>query len=376
MARIFLFLIILVQLEAKTVCLNMIVKNESAVIERCLNSVKPMIDYWVIVDTGSTDGTQEIIKKFMKDIPGELYEQPWVNFGYNRNEALKLARHKADYVLFIDADEVISGEIDKNKLCDDCYLGTVVTSNNPRISFQRGLMVSAKIDWVWKGVIHEKLHTTKVGETYGLVETISIDATKTDGRRSQDPNKWQRDALTLEKALLDEPGNSDYVYYLAQSYLNAKEYDYALKNYIKRANMEGWNQHTFWSKYMVGLLQEGQKVDPKVFIKSYSDSFLYRPSRAEPIYRLVNYFLGEKEYLVAYALAKLGLQFPKPNDIVYVESWIYDYGMLSSFIEAARGLGSIQEVIEGCKILCSKEGVPQELTAQAKSLIDQATFKK
>ena len=45
----------------KTVCLNMIVRNESSVIQRCLDSVKGFIDYWVIVDTGSIDGTQKIV---------------------------------------------------------------------------------------------------------------------------------------------------------------------------------------------------------------------------------------------------------------------------------------------------------------------------
>jgi glycosyltransferase involved in cell wall biosynthesis len=55
----FFFLLPFVHLEAKSVCLNMIVKNESKVIERCLRSVKGCIDYWVIVDTGSTDDTQK-----------------------------------------------------------------------------------------------------------------------------------------------------------------------------------------------------------------------------------------------------------------------------------------------------------------------------
>src|ERR1700722_1540445 len=60
----------------KTICLNMIVKNESKVIRRCLQSVLPFIDTWVIVDTGSNDGTQKIIKDFMLEhqIPGELHE--------------------------------------------------------------------------------------------------------------------------------------------------------------------------------------------------------------------------------------------------------------------------------------------------------------
>jgi len=89
----------------KTICLNMIVKDENHVITRCLESVKSLIDYWVIVDTGSQDGTQDTIKNFLKDIPGELYERPWVNFGHNRNEALALAQDKSDYILFIDADD-------------------------------------------------------------------------------------------------------------------------------------------------------------------------------------------------------------------------------------------------------------------------------
>ena len=87
------------------ICLNMIVKNESPVIERCLASVKPWIGHWVIVDTGSTDGTQELVRKAMAGVPGELHERPWRNVGHNRNEALDLARAHGDYVLFIDADE-------------------------------------------------------------------------------------------------------------------------------------------------------------------------------------------------------------------------------------------------------------------------------
>ena len=58
-----------------TVCLSMIVKNEAPVIRRCLASVCPLIDSWVIIDTGSNDGTQEIIREYLRDIPGELHER-------------------------------------------------------------------------------------------------------------------------------------------------------------------------------------------------------------------------------------------------------------------------------------------------------------
>jgi cellulose synthase/poly-beta-1,6-N-acetylglucosamine synthase-like glycosyltransferase len=110
-----LFLIFSFALEAKqTICLNMIVKDEKDVIQRCLDSVIPVIDYWVIVDTGSTDGTQEIIKNHMKNIPGELFERPWKNWGATRTEALRLAQEhgQGDYLLFKPIS-TISGEAQK-----------------------------------------------------------------------------------------------------------------------------------------------------------------------------------------------------------------------------------------------------------------------
>ena len=85
----------------------MIVKNEAHIIQRCLDSVRPFIDHWLIVDTGSTDGTQQLIRQHLRDLPGELFERPWKNFGHNRTEALELARGRADYLFVIDADEVL-----------------------------------------------------------------------------------------------------------------------------------------------------------------------------------------------------------------------------------------------------------------------------
>ncbi|HBO81928.1 MAG TPA: family 2 glycosyl transferase, partial [Cupriavidus sp.] len=86
------------------ICLSMIVKNEAAVIERCLRAVRPHIHAWAISDTGSTDGTQDIIRNTLGDLPGELIERPWVDFSTNRNEALALAAKHGDYALLIDAD--------------------------------------------------------------------------------------------------------------------------------------------------------------------------------------------------------------------------------------------------------------------------------
>ena len=99
--------------KKQTICLSMIVKNESHIILEVLKQVTPYISYWAISDTGSTDGTQDIIKNYFKsvNINGILAEHKWKNFGYNRTMALKLAYDKSDYVWIIDADDMIVGNL-------------------------------------------------------------------------------------------------------------------------------------------------------------------------------------------------------------------------------------------------------------------------
>jgi glycosyltransferase involved in cell wall biosynthesis len=103
------------------ICLNMIVKNEADVVAETLDSVAPYISSWVIVDTGSTDGTQDVIRKHMArlGIPGELHERPWRNFGHNRTEALNLAQGHGDYIWVIDADDIVVGTPDFTQLSAD-----------------------------------------------------------------------------------------------------------------------------------------------------------------------------------------------------------------------------------------------------------------
>lgn len=89
------------------ISLSIIVKNEAKVIERMLNTVWPILDYYVVVDTGSTDGTQDIVRRFFeaKNIPGEVVDHEWVSFEDARNTALNLVKGKADFGFWIDADE-------------------------------------------------------------------------------------------------------------------------------------------------------------------------------------------------------------------------------------------------------------------------------
>lgn len=357
----------------KTICLNMIVKDETKVIRRCLASVKPIIDYWVIVDTGSTDGTQEMIKEFMKDVPGELHERPWINFGHNRNEALQHAKGKADYILIIDADEVLSYEpnfslprLDK----DFYYIITDFSGTN----YGRVQLVKDSLNWKWTGVLHETIGSTQATTSDTLPGVSNV--VRTDGARSQDPRKFHKDAAILEAALKEDPNNSRYQFYLAQSYRDANEPELALKNYEKYiANGGGWDQEIFWAKLQIGKLQEALDMPADKILNTYYDAFHYRNKRAEPLYRLASYYRRTGNYAAGYLIATTGLKIPVPNDILFVENWIYDYGMLLECSICAYWIGHYEESQQACQTLLANPKLPENVRQCVEENLNWANLK-
>jgi hypothetical protein len=91
----------------------MIVRNEAAIIRRCLDSVTSYIQWWCILDSGSSDGTCDIIRQWAAEtgIPGELHHDNFIDFSTARNRALDRCRASPlpwDYVLMMDADLVLA----------------------------------------------------------------------------------------------------------------------------------------------------------------------------------------------------------------------------------------------------------------------------
>lgn len=336
----------------------MIVKNESAVITRCLASVKPLIDYWVIVDTGSHDGTQKIIQDFMKDVPGELFEHPWLNFEHNRNEALKLAKDKADYILFIDADEVFqyAPQFAWPELKNDFYF---IVTEFSGTKYGRVQLVKSSLAWRWKGVLHEAIDCVDA-KTSNVIPKI-VNFVRTDGSRSQDPLKYFKDAAILEKALIEEPDNTRYVFYLAQSYKDAGMYEEAIKNYQKRISMGGWDQEIFWSWLQIARSQEALGLPQNVIVSAYEQAYRIRPSRAEPLYYLANYYRRAEEFAKGYETAHRGLAIPHSNELLFVEHWIYDYGLLLEFSICAYWSDKFTESLLSSHLILSKSEIPQNV---------------
>lgn len=344
----------------KRICLNMIVKNEKDVIKKCLTSAKPLIDYWVIVDTGSTDGTQRIIKDFMKGIPGELHERAWVDFAHNRNEALELAKNKADYLLLIDADEYFQyeGDFSFKNLDRDAYFFTMRQIG--AVESLRPSLISTQLPWKWTGVLHESLNTDIAKNSAFITDISTIVVDHAPSGRFQDPQKYLKDAAVLENALKKEPENSRYVFYLAQSYMAAKNLELALKNYEKRVSMPSSDeQETFFALYNVGQIRE-KMGDYHEALDHFFKAYAFRPSRAEPLFRaaVVNRKIGNVEK--AYILSKQALAISRPLDNC-VEHDTYDYAILIEFANCALLSGRWQEGLDASNKLLLNPNLPSEI---------------
>lgn len=354
--------------KKKTVCLNMIVKNESEVITRCLKSVMPLIDTWVIVDTGSTDGTQKIIKDVLKKIPGELHERPWVNFGHNRQEALLLCKGKADYIIFMDAD-------DKLTFADDFIMPDLTKDFYAIPSYDNGneywfpRIVKTDLEWFWEGVVHEDLlcKHDSTGVPLPGIKYIYIH----DGARGKDPNKALKDIKLLEEDIKLHPENSRNYFYLARSYVSANQPAKALEWFKKRAEMQGSKEEIFYSAMMIGHLQHTLNFDSKTVEDSFFKSYLIRPHRAEPLYYLACKLCERNEYEKSYEILNSALELPSEiTDYMYFEKWIYDYGMLYQLALCALQTQRYQKGIECCEKLMKKTDLAEDVKTKVANLFE------
>ena len=371
----------------KTVCLNMIVKDESQVIEKCLSSVKPLIDYWVIVDTGSSDNTKMVIQKTMEGIPGELHERPWVNFAHNRNEALELAQDKGDYVLLIDADEVLQYPEDFAfpALEKDLYFILVRQQRDHRspgigaADAKRDGLINNHLNWKWRGVIHEVITSpdAKTSEVLDGILNLYNSHKKGISGRSKDSvvAKYLRDAEVLERALEDEPDNSRYAYYLGVSYAAAEKLELAKKSFEKRVSMHSADlQETFLALYNLGLVQLSLN-ETDAALRAFYRANAFRPTRAEPLLQLAKIYRQQNNFLLGYLLSKYALSFPYPAEDFCVEYVVYDHTLLIEFANCALLLGKFDEGFDACAKLLSNPNLPPEFKASVQSNYELARGK-
>lgn len=307
----------------------MIVKNESHIIEEALKCTLPLVDTYAISDTGSTDNTIRVIQEFYEKhgISGIVEQTTWKDFGTNRSQALALCDGRMDYILVIDADDLMTFPENGRE-----QLETILTTEAPNLCmmsihqgdlrYSRAQIFKADDGWKYKGVLHEYPTNEKEGNiTTTLPHTFWMESRRL-GDRSRVEDKMLRDIRVLEDALKKEPDNERYVFYLAQSYRDRGDFTNAIKWYKKRFNMGRWAEEQWVSAYNVGVCYKYLQKIPH-FEKWMQIAFDMRPSRAEPIHHLAQYYREKGQHYKAYHYVQIGRNIPVSKDVLFVETDLY-----------------------------------------------------
>ena len=363
----------------KTICLNMIVKNESPIMVRLLDSLVTIIDFISIVDTGSTDDTKEVIMDWSAkhNIPATVHFEPFKNFSYNRTHSLEKARStypQADYLLLSDADFIwevdASAKFDKRLLVDHKYL---VEQRNNALNYWNIRLVSTKVKFIFLARTHEYITEASTQEAFvGNVRISKLRALLIldieDGKSKGD--KYSRDERLLKEGLADEsePAHikTRYKFYLAQTLKDMGRFDESIEWYTKRAEDKGWGEEVYYAKFQIGFNHERLGWDKKKVISvmaketrseeenellikynqnnlapsemlkqstehftqaaiNYMAATSYRKTRNEALYYCTRMYRMLSMHQMAYDLVQKGKPYPYPDeDTLFIEKACYD----------------------------------------------------
>ena len=330
------------EVDYPTICLNMIVKNESKIITRLFDSVLSLIDSYCICDTGSTDNTVSIIKEYFTkhNIPGKIIHENFKNFSQARNYSLNNCFNEdgspmSDYILLLDADMILEVKEDittfKKSLNMDSYnilQGTdTFYYNNMRIIkniVNNGNILYNMFKYI--GVTHEYISTPDYIQKINLSKDIIFIRDIGDGGSKSD--KFPRDIKLLKNEIEENPNSDREHFYLANSYYSIGQYEDAIEIYKKRIKLGGWIQETWYSYYRIGLCYKNiNKISDAIY--NWIEAYNHFPDRIENLYQIISYYriIGNcKSALIFYKLAKEILNKKSNIDTyLFLEKDIYSY---------------------------------------------------
>ena len=348
-----------------TLCLNMIVKNETKIILRLLESVLPIIDCYCICDTGSSDDTIEKVEYYLqsKNIPGKIISESFKDFAHNRNFALKACLGMSDYVILLDADMVLKiNNFNKENLRHfDSYN---ILQGNDDFYYQNLRIVKNNGLYNYVGVTHEYINTPSNNRNKLLDKNELFISDIGDGGAKHD--KFERDINLLTKAIENDPNNDRYHFYLANTYHDSCQFDKAIEIYEKRIKIGGWDQEVWYSYYRIGNCYRhmGRMNDA---ICNWLICLDIIPERIENLYEIMLHFRNMSKHKLANHFYKTAKEIIKKNhnrdSYLFLHNDIYRFKLDYEFTLTAAyiGVNDISEQIVNILNYSNDENLTQNL---------------
>ena len=303
------------------ICLAMLVKDEGAVIGRCLQSVKAIISSYYIIDTGSLDNTTQIIAEALEDIDGDLVKRPFSSFGQLREELYRQAGQRAEFVLFVDADETLALSDDKALDADLPDLGLVAIDFGTHCYRQLRLLRSALdvrcIGHVYETPVYADSHRPEPVSGFKL-------RNHRDGCRSENQQLPQTDTPHLLAELGTTQRDAEVLLQLAKLAHLSGQHNNA-KNYLQRCIEVATDQEIIWQAYyQFGKSAMQSEGGDEIAIQSFMQAYELFPDRAEPLHKLIECLQKTGKHETAESLASVAKTICLPWDARYFEPACYD----------------------------------------------------
>jgi len=326
------------------ICLVMIVKDEHRVMPRCLAALKPHIDSWVIMDTGSTDETVPTIERIMEGVPGKVVYEPFDSFQFNRTLVMKLARDEftSDYLLMIDADDtwVVDEGFQWPELTEGAYNVKHVLGST---SFPRPALTRTALPWEYRGAAHEYM-VCAAPHSIGTLKGARIQCGNDGNRRvTEGQGKYDRIAGILEKEYEKDPKNRRTVFYLAQSYRDGGHNEKAIKFYKMRVEMGGNIEEVWFSMYQIAIMLEKLGVDWELPREAYIKAYEYLPSRAESLWAVANLYRNNHKKHIARVYAAAAMATKHPGNGLFVDESVYSWRALDEYCVSSQKIGLMED---------------------------------
>lgn len=307
-------------------------KDEAKVLPEFLESIYPLLDYYTVVDTGSSDNSIQIIQDFFKakGIEGQILHHPFVNFEDARNYSLNKSKHSTDFSVIIDPDEklVFSDDFNLSDLKDqlsDADKGTIQVKSR-EITYGRMAFYRNSKPFRWQGVVHEVLLCDEnvIDKNIKGISIISTSSQSLD--QQQIKNKYLYHAQLLHNAIKQKGLEPRNVFYLAQSYKDAGKLKEAIEWYEIRAGIQnGFYEELYYSRLMIA----GLKWELQYPLMEVADEYMrcgeFDELRCEHLYFLKQMYEANGRPAAALKIAELLRQYknPYPQRILFINPKAY-----------------------------------------------------
>ena len=328
LAIFILWLSIKLKQKKPLLSLVMIVKNEADSITETLLSVRDHVDYYCILDTGSTDNTVDLIEKAMNGTKGRVYYEPFVDFGTTRNRAIELEGGYSSFAIMLSGDETVKHASHLRKVLSQYqYVQNKVDAFRINIEYDGQEYTSVRIhrtdsNWSYIGKVHEVM--SGPSNPHRIQNASIVHALNEKNRQ----DKRERAKLDLVILLNEWPTNPSHrnAFYIAQSYQTMGNYSQAYEWYEKRWKTKGWSEEEYAARFRMAYMAELLKRPWADVETMYFDASNYIPTRAEPLYRIARHYYHQNNSAATFMYALLSSKIPYPSSLrLFNNKRVYDY---------------------------------------------------